>query len=179
MGLSKKNVLHTSGLHRDFSPPISRRAITLAGVLAPLAGLMAPAATVAQNFDRPVRLVVANTAGGPLDIVARAIAEFLAAKWKQPVVVDNRPAGNGIVAADTVAKAKPDGHTLLMTATFSESIMPYAAEKLPYNAEKDLIPVTEIARVGFVLLVPGSSPIRTFQDFVEQARSSSKPVSVL
>lgn len=160
------------------APSLSRRSVVAAGVLAPVAGLLPPGIASGQQFDGSVRLVVANPAGGPLDIVARSIADFLAAKWKQTVLVDNRPGGNGIIAANYVAKAKPDGQTLLMTATYSESILPYAAEKLPYNAEKDFIPVTEIARVGFVLLVPGASSIRTFQDFVEQARSSSKPLSV-
>lgn len=114
-----------------------------------------PGIASGQQFDGSVRLVVANPAGGPLDIVARSIADFLAAKWKQTVLVENGPGGNGIIAANYVAKAKPDGQTLLMTATYSESILPYAAEKLPYNAEKDFIPVTEIARVGFVLVGPG------------------------
>ena len=157
----------------------SRRQVLALGGLALCGGAAAPLTALAQAAtDRPVRMVVANPAGGPLDIVARVIAEQLAAKWKQPVVVDNRPAGNGIVAADTVAKSRPDGSTILMTATFSESIMPYAAEKLPYNAEKDLTPVTEIARVGFILLVPGDSPIKTFQDFVAMTRASTTPVSV-
>jgi tripartite-type tricarboxylate transporter receptor subunit TctC len=170
-------------MSRTFSAPIAitpplrpatrRQFVALGGM-----ALAAPLSVLAQAADRPVRMVVANPPGGPLDIVARVIAEQLAAKWKQPVVVDNRAAGNGIVAADIVAKSRPDGTTILMTATFTESILPYAAEKLPYNAEKDLIPVTEIARVGFILLVPGDSPIKTFQDFVAMTRSSTTPVSV-
>ncbi len=154
--------------------PATRRQFVALGGMA----LAAPLSVLAQAADRPVRMVVANPPGGPLDIVARVIAEQLAAKWKQPVVVDNRAAGNGIVAADTVAKSRPDGNTILMTATFTESILPYAAEKLPYNAEKDFTPVTEIARVGFILLVPGDSPVKTFQDFVAMTRSSTTPVSV-
>ena len=140
-------------------------------------GAAIPGLSYAQA-DRPVRLVVANPAGGPLDIVARVISDQLAITWKQPVLVDNRPGGNGIIAADFVAKAKADGQTLLVTATFSESIMPYAAGKLPYDPERDLVPVTEIARVPFVLLVAASSPIRTFQDFQTFSQSGKGPVSV-
>ncbi len=157
----------------------NRRRLLALGTLALCVGAATPLAALAQAAtDRPVRMVVANPPGGPLDIVARVIAEQLSAKWKQPVVVDNRPAGNGIVAADMTAKSRPDGNTLLMTATFSESILPYAAEKLPYNAERDLTPVTEIARVGFILLVPADSPVKTFQDFLAMTRSSTTPVSI-
>jgi tripartite-type tricarboxylate transporter receptor subunit TctC len=155
-------------------PPRSttrRRLLAAAG----LCGL-APGLLQAQQ-DRPVRMVVANPPGGPLDIVARVVAEHLAGAWKQPVVVDNRPGGNGIVAADFVARSRPDGQTLLVTATFTESIMPYAAVKLPYDAERDLVPVTEIARVPFLLVVPADSPIRSFQDFKALA-ASGKALSI-
>ncbi len=153
---------------------IARRQL-LATMAAILTGM--PAALQAQT-GAASRWVVANPAGGPLDIVARAISDQLQARWGQPVIIDNRPGANGIIAADLVAKSRPDGHTLLVTATFSESIMPYAASKLPYDAERDLLPVTEIARVPFVLLVAADGPIRSYGDFLNHVQRSSTPVAV-
>lgn len=162
------------------SPSIdAARRRSLHRIAATCAAAALPVAAFAQD-TQPVRVVVANPPGGPLDIVARAISDQLAAQWKRPVLVDNRPGGNGIVAADFVAKSRPDGNTLLVTATFSESIMPYAATKLPYDAERDLVPVTEIARVPFILIVAADSPVRSLQDFLALTRAGGGkgPVSV-
>jgi tripartite-type tricarboxylate transporter receptor subunit TctC len=123
-----------------------------------------PAWAEAWQPDRPVRIVVANPAGAPLDVVARIVGEQLQARWHQPVIVDNRPGASGIIASDAVAKSKPDGLTLLMTATYTEAILPYAAGKLPYDFERDLTAVSVVVQTPFLLLVPAASRIKTFKD---------------
>src|SRR5713226_2699169 len=122
---------------------------------------------------KPVRMVNPNPPGAPIDILARLIGDQLSLRWKEAVIADNRPGGNGIIATDAVAKSAPDGYTLLFTATFTEAIVPFVYRKLPYDFEKDLVPVVEVARVPFVLLVPATSRIKSFQDVVDTARRKS------
>ena len=101
-----------------------------------LCALTAVAALAAENYPaRPVRVVVPFGAGGP-DLIARIVAQQLASQLGQPVVVDNRPGANGIVGTDTVAKAAPDGHTLILVSA-SFVVNPSIYKKLPYETLKD------------------------------------------
>ncbi|HXV12069.1 MAG TPA: tripartite tricarboxylate transporter substrate binding protein [Burkholderiales bacterium] len=111
--------------------------VTLAGVTA--AGQMA----WAQDYPtRPIRMVVPYAPGGNTDILARAVAQRMNANWSTPIVVDNRPGGNGFIAADIVARANHDGYTVLVASSREVSINKVLFRKLPYNPDKDFAPVT-------------------------------------
>src|SRR4051794_10808065 len=105
-------------------------------VIAALLGVFAAAPAGAQNFTHTIRLIVPFPAGGSNDVMARIIAPHLEQALGQTVIVDNRPAAGGIVGSDAVAKAPPDGHTLLLVAS-SHTVTPALSSKLPYNTEKD------------------------------------------
>jgi hypothetical protein len=119
-----------------------------------VAALVAAAfATAAQGQgypDRPIRVVVPFPPGNASDLATRTIAEPLSKRLGQPVVVDNRPGAAGTIGADQVAKAKPDGYTLLGTSS-AFSVTPSVYRKLPYDAERDLVPV---APIGWTVMMP-------------------------
>ncbi|PHK94635.1 hypothetical protein CR162_11925 [Pseudoroseomonas rhizosphaerae] len=146
---------------------LSRR-LVLAG-----AGLIAaPALLRAQPAfpNRPVRLVVPFPGGGATDVTARLVAERLSAMLGQPVVVDNRPGAGGMLGSDMVAKAEPDGHTLLMCTIGTASINQYLYSNMPYQVSA----LTELALVNSlanVIAVPASSPLKTFKDLLEKAKA--------
>jgi len=143
------------------------------------AGLMAGAlvacampvcAQDAKNYpNRPVRLVVPYAPGGTTDFAARLLAAKLAETLGQTVVVDNRPGAGSIIGSDLVAKAIPDGYTLLMVDT-GFSVTPALYAKLPFDAGKDFMPVTEAMRVSNWLIVPASLAARSVNDLVALAK---------
>jgi tripartite-type tricarboxylate transporter receptor subunit TctC len=111
-----------------------------------------PTATLAQPAGRPIRLIVPYPPGGPLDVVARALAEKVT-DTLGVVVVDNRPGAGGNLGADLVAKAAPDGHTILMGAVATHAINPWLYAKLPYDPIRDFTPITLVAQVPNVLVM--------------------------
>lgn len=121
---------------------------------------------------KPLRLLVPNTAGSAADIVARHVGHRLADAWQQPVVVENRAGAGGIVAVDAVAKAQPDGYTLLLGADGPITILPSLSTPLPYEPRRDLIPVISLGETDFVLVANPKTGFRTLQDFVQAARKS-------
>jgi len=144
-------------------------------LLAALLALAGPA--LAQDWPaKPVRIVVAYPPGGGIDILARQIAEKLTAAWKQPVIVDNRPGANTIVAAEAVAKSAPDGYTVLMTTDATFSINPHLYSKLPYNTEKDFLPVTMLVLLQQLLVAHPSLPANTLPELIALAKA--KPGSI-
>lgn len=153
-----------------------------------LGALLASAATcaallgtaqAADTFpERSVRIVVPYPAGGPVDGISRALANQLQAKWKQPVVIDNRPGANEIIAADLVAKSAPDGYTIFAATEAALTVNPYLYRKLPYNAAKDFAPVTRVIDIPMVVVVPNAVPAKSMQDFIALAKkSSSSPLA--
>jgi tripartite-type tricarboxylate transporter receptor subunit TctC len=126
----------------------------------------------AQDYpNRPLRLVVPFAPGGGADIVARAIAAPLAKRLGQPVVVDNKPGGGATLGADIVAKAPADGYTLLYTTPGPQMANPYLMARLPYDPERDLVPVSEVAIVPNVLVVNKDLPVRTLKEFIDYAKA--------
>jgi len=127
-----------------------------------------------QTFpNRPVRLVVATTAGGSPDLIARAIARPAEIYLGQNVIVDNRPGASGIIGATIVANAVPDGHTVLHTAP-AVILNPLVYRKLPYDVDRDLVPVTAVANgVGYLMLVNPALPAHTVKEFIALARQKS------
>lgn len=118
---------------------------------------------------RPVRLVVVAS-GGAADIFARLVGSHLSNAWGQQVVVDPRPGGSGVVAAQIVARAAPDGHTLLFT--FHGHTLTAARGKLPYDPVKDFTPITQIGASGSILTIHGTSPIQSLKEFIDWTRTT-------
>src|ERR1700761_4792542 len=108
-----------------------------------------------------VTIVVPFPAGAATDLGARLYAERLSAMWGQPVVVDNRGGGNGIPAAESVARAKPDGLTIFATSAMTQAVNPALYDKLPYDPINDFEAITRMGTSPFVLLVDANSPIKS------------------
>jgi tripartite-type tricarboxylate transporter receptor subunit TctC len=136
--------------------------------------LNAPA--LAQYPARPIRIVVTIPPGGAPDIAARIVAERLAPAIGQPVVVENRPGANGNTAAGEVARAAPDGHTLLLGADSLIAINPHLYSRMPLDTLKDLTPVASLVSNQFVLSVNPALPVKSFQEFIEHARRTNPPL---
>jgi tripartite-type tricarboxylate transporter receptor subunit TctC len=140
--------------------------------LAALFAVAAGAAAAQANYPvKAIRYVVPFPAGGPLDIVARAIGQELTKAWNQPVIVDNRPGAGGNIGADLVAKAPADGYTILMGAVSTHAINVTLYSKLPYDPIKDFAPVTLITSVPNVLVVHPSLPVKNVKDLIALAKA--------
>jgi len=128
----------------------------------------------AQDYpSRPIRVVVASTAGGSPDTIARTVGRVAENYLRQNLIIDNRGGANGIIGAQIVATATPDGYTILHTAP-AVLLNSLVYKKLPYDVERDLLPLTQIAAgVGYLMLVSPASPIHTVKDFVAMARQKS------
>jgi tripartite-type tricarboxylate transporter receptor subunit TctC len=140
-------------------------------------GAMARPARGHTSFpSRPVRLVVAFPAGGPTDVVARVLAEHMARDLGQPMVVENRGGANGNIAAEHVAKAAPDGHTLLYN-TSSIAISQALYRTLPYDLGRDLAPLALTAAAPSLLVTSPAVPVRDAAGFIAWARTNSGRIS--
>jgi tripartite-type tricarboxylate transporter receptor subunit TctC len=138
-----------------------------------LACLVASSAAQAQNYPtRPITIVVTAAAGGVTDVVARALGQRLSEKWGQQVVIENKGGAAHVVGAAAVAKATPDGHTLMVAEAGTFTINPtlYAKGKLPYDEEKDFVPITGLVRINQALIAKKSLPVRTPAELIELAR---------
>jgi tripartite-type tricarboxylate transporter receptor subunit TctC len=143
-----------------------------------LAGLALPCAALGQAYpDRPVRILVGYPPGGGTDLVARLVAQPLSEKWRQPVVVDNRPGANAIIATEAVVKAKPDGHTLLMAYATELALNPATHKKLPYDPVRDLAPIMQLGSAPLVLAVHPSLPAKNVGELVALAKSKPGALS--
>jgi tripartite-type tricarboxylate transporter receptor subunit TctC len=126
---------------------------------------------VAQNWpSKPVRVVVAYPPGGGIDVMGRQIAEKLTAAWGQPVVVDNRPGANTIVATDAVAKSAADGYTVLLTTDATFSINPHLYAKLPFDTQKDFIPVTMLVLLQQLLVANSNVSFNNLEQLIKGAK---------
>ena len=135
------------------------------------------ATALAQSWPtKPVRIVVAYPPGGGIDVMARQLAEKLTATWGQPVVVENKPGANTISATDSVAKSEPDGHTVLMTTDATFSINPHLYAKLPFDSQRDFIPVTMLVLLHQLLVAHPSLPANTLDELIKLAKA--KPGSI-
>ena len=146
---------------------MKRRSLALALPLLALAP-----STWAQAWpSRPIRLVVPFPAGGATDLLARAIAQGVGNAFGQPIVVDNRPGAGGTLGSAEVAKAVPDGHTLLMCTSSTHSIAPHLNPNLPYNAEADFTPVAQVANATNIVLVPKDLPVASMKELIAYAKA--------
>jgi len=129
-----------------------------------------PAAAQDAYPSRPVKLVVPFPAGGPLDLLARVVAQKLGEDWKNPVVVENVTGATGSIGAKQVARAAPDGYTLLVTVDIPLTMYPAVAKKLPYDPAADFKPIASLARTDNGLFVNPALGVSTVQELVELAK---------
>lgn len=130
------------------------------------------ATTTAEDYpSRPVRVLVPNPPGGGSDAVARILAQKLTERMGQQFVVDNRAGGGGIIANETVARANPDGYTLLLGFIGPVAISP-ALTKVPYDSVRDFVPVALVAAGQYILVLHPSVPAKSLKDFVAYAKAN-------
>jgi tripartite-type tricarboxylate transporter receptor subunit TctC len=150
-----------------FTHSLTRRRLLAASALAACAALaLGAGAARAQSWPtKPVSLVVPFPAGGTTDVLARALAERLTVSLGQTVIVESKPGAGATLGADFVAKARPDGYTLLVGAVH-HTIASSVYKKLPYDFQRDLVPITAIAMVPNVLVVNASTPVKNLNELV-------------
>lgn len=153
------------------------RTVYATGVAAALA--FGTAAAAAQEFpERPIRMLVPFAPGGNTDILARAVAQRMNDNWGKPVVVDNRPGGAGFIAAEIVKNATPDGHTILVGSTGELAVNPSLfKQKLPYNVERDFLPIT-LGTISPLLVAahPSFKP-NTIKELIDLANAKPQTLS--
>ena len=127
--------------------------------------------------NKPIRIIVPFNAGGATDILARTVGDALSRRVGQPVVVDNRGGAGGILGTDAVAKAAPDGYTLLVSLSTSMLINQFLYAKLPYNPQKDITPITQIAAAPVTLVVHPSVPASNMKELLAYVKANKAKLS--
>jgi len=128
----------------------------------------------AQTYPvKPVRIIVGLAPGGTTDVFTRTLAQRLTEAWGQTVIVENRPGASGMIGAEAVAKAAPDGYTLLVSPQTSLAVAPALYGKAPYDTAKDFAPVSLLGSTPLVMIVHPSFPAKTFADFVALAKKGT------
>jgi tripartite-type tricarboxylate transporter receptor subunit TctC len=152
---------------------LKRLLLALCAVLPAVLPMCGPA--VAQQYpSKPIHLVVGYSPGGGNDLIARIVAARLQSKLNQPVIVENKPGAQSIVAAELVSKAAPDGYTLLVAPSGPMTINPAVYAKLPYDPAKDFVPVTMLAEFPLLLVVGADQPVKSVKELVEYGRANPK-----
>lgn len=153
-------------------PYVHRRQLIALAATALLAAV--PLVGQAQAFpagNAPIHIVVPYSAGGSSDFLARQVGRMLADNLKHPVVIDNRPGGNTIIGAESVARAKPDGYTLYLIGALTHGSLKALNEKLPFDPMKDFAGVTNLIASPLVVSVPAAFPAKTLKEFVDYAKA--------
>ena len=160
---------------------LGRRDVTilLAGAFGAILTARLPAhAQTTQNWpQRPVRLVLPFGAGSATDVAARLMTDKLQAKWGQPVVIENRPGADGLLAINAFLQANDD-HVLLYSSSASFMAHPYTLDKMTYNFARDMTPIARVTDTVLCVNVPASSPIKTLGEFVSATRSAPGKMNV-
>jgi len=153
----------------------SRRQFLAAGTALGFAPALPVVAQTAEKYPtRPIKMVVGYSPGGGNDLIARIVATRLQGKLGQPVIVENKPGAQSIVAAEMVAKSPPDGYTLLVAPSGPMTINPAVYAKLPYDPVKDFAPLSLLAEFPLLLVVGGEQPIKSVKELVEYGRANPK-----
>ena len=143
--------------------------------LALLSALATSPATAQERADafptRAIKIVVPFPAGGPSDVLARMIGQKMSEDWGQPVVIENRPGANTVLGAQQVAKAAPDGYTLLMAIDSTLTMNQYLYRTPPYDPFNDFAPVTLTAKTMQLLIVNAASDVKTVRDLISKAKA--------
>ena len=136
------------------------------------AAVIVSSVSLAQGFpERPLKIIVPLPPGGSPDTIARTLASNLQETWKQPVVVENRTGGSQNIGSDAVAKSAPDGYTWLLAPDNVYVTNPYIAKATTYDPFTDLLPVTQVARIQFLLVVPNTLPVSSVQELIAYAKA--------
>src|SRR6516162_628121 len=165
-----------------FLPSLDGRRCMLRFMIALVIGLVASVSDVrvaaAQTYpQRAVKFILPFGPAAGSDITARLLGEKLAARWGKPVVIENRPGGDGLVAINAFTSAN-DEHTLLFVPASTFTAHPYAHEKLPYDAERDLLPITNVTTIVIALSAPASLNVKTLGEFIALARAKPDTLNV-
>src|SRR6476659_8297745 len=143
--------------------------------LALLSALATSPATAQERADafptRAIKIVVPFPAGGPSDVLARMIGQKMSEDWGQPVVIENRPGANTVLGAQQVAKAAPDGYTLLMAIDSTLTMNQYLYPTPPYDTLHDFVPVTLTAKTMQLLIVNATSDVKTVKELIAKAKA--------
>lgn len=154
-------------------PTIAMKRIQFIQACAAVLCLAATNASLAAGYpDKPIRLVVPFPAGGATDLFSRTLSQKLGERLGAQLIVDNRPGAGGAIGSDAVAKASPDGYTLLFTTSSTHSIGPYICPKLPYDPVRDFTPIAHVGDAASIMLVPNDSPARTVREWIDYAKKN-------
>jgi tripartite-type tricarboxylate transporter receptor subunit TctC len=133
----------------------------------------------AQTYpDRPVRILVPYAPGGITDIAARLVGAKLSELWGQQVVVENKPGGNGVIALTAAVRAAPDGYTLVLVAGGDVALNPLLLKNMPYDVERDLVPITSVSSAPIVLVANSASPFKSVADVIAAAKAKPDSIDV-
>jgi hypothetical protein len=153
----------------------SRRRVLLQGLSVAVVLCQAHRSQAQPAFpSKPLRLVVPNAAGGAADLTARTVGQRISENLGQPVVVDNKPGAGGVVAGELVARAAPDGHTLLLISS-GTAVSAALFKALPFDTARDFIPVAPLATFDLVIVGPEGGRFRTLGEWVTYAKAQSRP----
>ncbi|MGB3067694.1 MAG: tripartite tricarboxylate transporter substrate binding protein [Ottowia sp.] len=153
---------------------MNRRMLML---LAVALGAAAPAHAQSAYPNKPIRLIIPASAGGPSDVVARLVAEGLTKSLGQPVVVENKPGAAQTLGTAQVAKAEPDGYTLLFTTSTPIVMAPFTRKNLPYDVKKDLIAVSHVGTTPLVLYANSAVPVKSVKELIAAAKAKPGELS--
>jgi tripartite-type tricarboxylate transporter receptor subunit TctC len=158
--------------------PLHSRLAALAACTLSAVFALSPATSLAQAFpNKPVKLIVTFPPGGTPDIYGRVLAQELSTLWKQAVVVENKTGASGTIGTDFVAKAAPDGYTLLFAADASVTLAPNLYSSIPYSPTRDLTPIINVASGPFVLLANSSFPPNDMKELIALAKQQPGKIS--
>ena len=142
------------------------------------AGLFLCTQSSAQSWpQKPLRVIVPYPAGGTTDIMARVLQPKLGAALGQPVIVENRPGGNGVIGAEIVARAAPDGYTLMLTTSATNTMLQFTAPRLPYDPIRDFTPVAATGRSRGYIIVNPALPVANFRELIDYAKKNPDKLS--
>lgn len=158
--------------------PMKHFALRLAGATALLASLLASPLHAQTAFpSKPLKIVVPNAAGGAADITARTVGQKLSEALGQPVVIENKPSAGGIVAGEMVARAEPDGHTLLLISS-GTAVSAGLFKSLPFDTVKDFAPVSKLASFDLVIAVAENSRFKNFNELLAYGRANPGKLNI-
>jgi tripartite-type tricarboxylate transporter receptor subunit TctC len=147
-------------------------------VVIPIVNVALSVDAAAADFpEKPIRFVVPFAAGTATDLLARSLGQAVTLETKQPVIVDNKPGGNGFIGANEAARAAPDGYTVLIATNTTHAAAEHLYKKMPYDPVKDFAPITGLGKGGQIMVVNSQSPVTSVKDFIALAKKEPGKIS--